>query len=248
MECGIKQIKWKKIILRVIGLLIILITIWLLYPSWPLTLIHLDEEIKIDKEISSQYFSQIKPDGDRIIQVVVNNISNLNNTHEKLNAILEWELKDWVNPLWGYSSVTCYGPACRYVYFNNDKTKMRANINFPPRFGTIYFPNDPAWIAYHKVGACQEISVLFSNISNRIGYKTQTVAWLTHQWSEVNIDGEWWYYDPVCSYEKYHLNMTYYNRWFNKTKYFRENCYSEALIVVDGGNWLDFTPTFRYYF
>jgi hypothetical protein len=248
MECEPKPKKQKNIVLMGIGFLIILVSIWVFLPSWPLTLLNLNEEIKIDKEISSRYLSEIKPEGDQKILWAVNNVSNLNSSMKKLNSILGWEMQDWVNPRWGVSSVTCYDPACRYFFFNNDKTKMRADLMFPPRFGTIYFPNDPAWIAYHKTGACQEISVLFAETANRAGFQTQTVYWISHQWPEVNINGEWWYYDPVCAYEKYQLNMTKSSMWFNKTKNFRTNCYGEAVMVFDTKIWYDFTPTYRYYF
>ena len=229
-----------------LGLLMILISIVYFFPSWPLTLLNLNEEIKVDHDFSSKYISIINPEGEKNILEAVNIASKLNSTDDKLNSIFEWELNDWVNPRWG-ATYSCLDPGCRYFYYNNDKSKIRADVMYPPRFGTIYFPNDPAWIAYYKTGACQEISVLFADTANRSGFQTHTVYWVTHQWTEININGEWWYYDPVCSYEKYRMNMTDYHMWFNKTKYFRTNCYPEAYLVFDTKNWYDPTPTIRYY-
>jgi hypothetical protein len=250
MECEI-NLKWlKRPIFYGIIFGIVLIIIWNYFLTWPLTILHLNEEIMVDKEISKQYNYTIKPEGNQKITDAVNNISKFSNTGEKLNSILDWELQDWINPRWRetYKTVTCYDSACRYVFFDNNIKKMRADVNFPPVFGTIYYPNDPAWITYHKTGACQEISVLFAEIAKRSGYQTQTVYCPSHQWPEVYIDGEWWYYDPVCAYEKYHLDKTKSNMWFNKTEYFRMNCYSEAVVVFDSKRFYDFTPTLRYYF
>jgi len=160
----------------------------------------------------------------------------------KLDEIFRWEMNDWHNPLWEPRNFSLYNNSLNYISYKNNSKKIRPN-NFFAFFyykqqtpSGVYFGNDPYWIAYNKVGACQELSNLFSYMAAQSGIKSRTVQTIwDHQWAEVEINGQWKYYDPWCAVEHGYYNstdgnLTFKSKWYNDPKYFRDNCHGMAYM------------------
>lgn len=189
----------------------------------------------LDQYFSLNYNTTIAPVGERNIQLILENISKIQSDKEKLETIAEWEVNNFTELFWErhkdpeYDIIYLDPPINRYGYDNSGKIRAMHSV-----FLTNEFANDPRWIAYYKIGACGELANLYENVTNRSGFKTQVVGanlrgnFLgfnytanNHAWVEIEIDGEWWYFDPDV-YGQYHvLNLTNYeDRWFNKTEYY----------------------------
>jgi hypothetical protein len=181
-------------------------------------------------------------------------VSKINDSDAKLDEIFRWEMSDWHNPNWekGTFWSNFYSPV--YSRYKNDTNKARVNLNFeysffrPQNKDGVLYADDPAWLAFNKVGACKELSNLFSFMAQESGFETRLIrtAW-DHQWTEVKIDGEWRYYDPWCAVEHDYYNasdgnLTFKNKWFNKIEYFRDNCHGGAYL-----NWYGEEPAVTWY-
>jgi len=119
-------------------------------------------------------------------------------------------------------------PCCPFSVTNTGKIRVTSMV---PSSVNPYFDN-PYWIAYYKTGACGELATLFNYTANKSGFITQVVTTGSHSWVEVkNDDGEWWYFDPLCYKVISKENIQNQTKWFNKTQYFRENCYDESLDI-----------------
>ena len=187
--------------------------------------------------MSERYNTEISPKGTGIIQTELKNISRIDDPNAKLDEIFRWEMSDWHNPNWELGTFwsNSYSPV--YSRYLNDTNKMRINLNFenslfrPQTKEGVLYADDSTWLAFNKVGACKELSNLFSYMAQESGFETRLVrtAW-DHQWAEVKIDGEWRYYDPWCAVEHGYYNasdgnLTFKNKWYNKIEYFRDNCH-----------------------
>jgi len=80
----------------------------------------------------------------------------------------------------------------------------------------IVLNRDPYWIAFQKTGKCQELSVFFNKTANDSGFVTQIVRsdGNEHMWNEVNIDGEWKFFDVQRYGMKDSENSS---KWFGNT-------------------------------
>jgi hypothetical protein len=223
--------------------------------------------------ISERYKTEISPKGNEIIQSEIENISKIEDPNEKLDKIFKWEMHDWHNPNWelGTFWTNSYSPV--YSRYKNDTKKIRINLNYeysifrPHTENGILYADDPNWLAYNKVGACRELSNLFSYMAQKSGFETRLVrtAW-DHQWAEVKIDGEWRYYDPWCAVEHGYYNatdgnLTFKYKWFNKIENFRDNCHGGAYLnsyvedpvvtwynVFPNINFINENPVINFYF
>jgi hypothetical protein len=200
-----------------------------------------DNIIRSNNFFSQKYTNEIIPKGKIIISTELDNVSKINSTNAKLNEIFIWEMQNWHNPNWEIGNFYYFNKSLNYFSYKNDPTKIRANPNFDFTLfrqqtpnGTFY-GDDPYWIAYNKVGACQELSNLFSFMARQSGIESRTIQTVGHQWVEVNINGDWKYYDPWCAVEHDYYNssdgnLTFNTKWYNDTKYFRQNCLNYAYI------------------
>ena len=200
--------------------------------------------IEINKFVDKRYADEIYPLGKTIVTNELSNISQLHDDNAKLDEIFRWEMQDWHNPGWE-----------PIFYTNNENPYWLNNASFvysdlkllpkrefqftfftPKNPNGTYYGDDPYWLAYNKMGACRELSTLFSYMANNAGIESRTVtAGNWHQWVEVNISGEWMYYDPWCAGEHHYYNstdgnLTFKSKWFNKIEYFEENCQSGAYL------------------
>ena len=201
---------------------------------------------QLDSYFSIIYAKEIYPNGEREIKKILNEVQNISDNREKLNAIGQWETKDFTNIFWekGLKNNTKFGftPMDGFIgrYFYDNNGKIRA---FNSLFGSNTYTTDPVWIAYYKTGACGELAVLFANVTNRSGFETQVViAELkslspfpfleniplfdyvsgNHAWVEVKVNNEWLYFDPDTFGQHYLFEKeTQRNGWFNQTKYYR---------------------------
>lgn len=198
-----------------------------------------------NKFVSERYNNEIYPQGKTIISNELLYISQLKDDESKLDEIFRWEMKNWHNPDWenGYKYTNNENP----FFLNNDSfyspnLKLLPKREFQYSFyvqknpNETYYGDDPYWLAYNKIGACRELSTLFSFMANNAGIKSRTVqAGFWHQWTEVKINGEWMYYDPWCAgahhyYDSNNGNLTFKDKWFNKIEYFEDNCQSYAYV------------------
>lgn len=65
---------------------------------------------------------------------------------------------------------------------------------------------------------------------------------MSHEWVEIKIDNEWWYFDPLCYKVEYNQDELNETKWFNQTKFFKQNCYDEMppIIVRNTGEFIGY--------
>jgi len=205
---------------------------------------------EVNNFLKIRYSNVIYPEGKKLISAELEKINLSTNPESKLNEIFIWEMKDWHNPKWNNYNVNlndtgffCFDKACSYVIYNNDIKKLKASpfydgILYPQKnANNTFYADDPYWLAYHKIGACRELSTLFAYMAQRSGIPSRTITSISagHQFAEVNINGEWKYYDPWCAiehnaYNPIDGNLTLKNIWYNYPEYFRDNCNEWAYI------------------
>jgi hypothetical protein len=190
---------------------------------------------------SQKYIEEINPKGKIIISSELEKIKSIKGVDSKLDEIFTWEMQDWNNPLWENSNFSYYNGSLNFLSYKDNITKIRADPHFdftlfhPQTPDGKFYGNDPYWIAYNKVGACQELSNLFSFMARQSGIESRTVQTVGHQWVEVNVSGKWKYYDPWCAvehdyYDSSDGNLTFKTKWYNDTRYFRQNCLDYAYL------------------
>lgn len=156
--------------------------------------------------------------GKERIASIVNNTSSMGKEPERLSQIAHIITQDFTDPNWPHQwnkSIFCYYPNSTHMY---DYCQISGPENLAPyldenhtdlifvsdKLGHIRqecgsLGYDPYWIAYQKTGACQELAYLFKEVANESGFETRVVqadkAGL-HDWDEVNINGEWKFFDP----------------------------------------------------
>ena len=236
------------------GLILIFITSLYMPYSNPFFIIQNEQKnsknlTEINLFLNDRYSTVIYPQGKKIISAELDKINLSTNPQSKLDEIFIWEMKDWQNPNWKNYNVnlndtgfSCFDSACNYLIYNNDIKKLKASpfydgFLYPQKNanGTFY-ADDPFWLAYHKIGACRELSTLFSYMARQSGIESRTVQTLSnHQWTEVKINGEWKYYDPWCAIDRGYYNpkdgnLTFRDKWYNYPEYFRDNCHGTAYI------------------
>ena len=208
--------------------------------TYPDSSCHIESEI--NKSTSYNYSVVIFPKGKEIFDLQINRIRGIDDDELKIDAMLKWiftENNTWINPQYvGGFPCSNQKPICSYSMYNNDITRLRANPgaeNFVSPLknpsGISYY-TDPYWITYHKVGACTELAYIFSNMSNQVGIESHVVETNYiidgHRWTEVKVNGDWMYVDPWCAVQ-YNSSHTFSLadkwRWFNKTGFFRNNCW-----------------------
>jgi hypothetical protein len=198
---------------------------------------------EINNFLKIRYKNVIYPEGKKIISAELDKINLSTNPESKLDEIFIWEMRDWLNPKWNDTGFSCFDSACSYAIYNNDIKKLKASpvydgILYPQKNanGTFY-ADDPFWIAYHKIGACRELATLFAYMAQQSGIPSRTITSISagHRFAEVNINGEWKYYDPWCAVEHNYYNsmdgdLTFKDKWYNYPEYFRDNCNKLAYI------------------
>ncbi|WP_321506085.1 transglutaminase domain-containing protein [uncultured Methanoregula sp.] len=188
-----------------------------------------------------KYVKEIYPLGNAKITAEITKVQSIADPELKLDEIFRWEMEDWHNPNWEPSSFSPTNGSISYFSYQNNISKTRANPDFYLRFfrpqtpDGVFYCNDPQWIAYNKVGACQELSNLFEHMAQKAGIESRTVQTVNHQWAEVKVNGEWKYYDPWCAIEHGYYNatdgnLTFKSKWYNYPEYFRDNCHGLAYI------------------
>jgi hypothetical protein len=191
--------------------------------------------IQPNEFFNQKYVSDINPKGKIIVSTELDKIKGIDGTDAKLDEIFKWELQDWHNPNWEKGTFYYFNGSLNYISYMNNSTKIRANPDFDYTLfrqetpNRIFYGDDPYWISYNKVGACQELSNLFSFMAQQSGIESRTVQTIGHQWVEVKVNGEWKYYDPWCAVEYGYYNstdgnLTFKTKWYNSTKNFRQNC------------------------
>jgi hypothetical protein len=176
------------------------------------------------------------------IDIIVNKTSYLGKESKRLTLIADMITSDFTDPYWPHQQDEnhfCYYPDdekmpynyCRLQGQNNlkslgsDHDKYNNTYLFDKKgrvrqlhvnTGMIALNIDPYWIAFQKTGACQELSVLFNKTANESGFVTRIVYsdGNSHFWNEVNIDGEWKFFDV----QRYGMNDTNdSSKWFGNT-------------------------------
>jgi len=225
---------------------------WLIFPIWTIILeypyisVNFYEPINVislNKHFTQVYNDEIYSNGKQIISDELDKINNISDPRNKLNEIFVWEMNDWHNPLWEPQSFYSHNGDDTFRILKGTDNRFKVIPNAELRLliyqrnpnGTLY-AEDPYTLAFTKVGSCRELSNLFSYMAIKSGIKSRTVqtVW-DHQWSEVEIDGEKWYYDPWCAIEHGYYNstdgnLTFNDKWFNKIEYFRDNCHDKAYL------------------
>lgn len=191
--------------------------------------------IILDAYMDSKYTKVIYPEGKERISSELDKIRNISNPQAKLDEIFIWEMKDWIFPNDNISAFVSPNTAHTYSYLASNLNRIKASpyyngILYPQENpnGTMY-ADDPIWIAYNKVGECREDSTLFAYMAQESGIDAHLVLTPSHQWVEVELAGQSYYYDPWCAdsrgyYNATDGNMTFRDKWFNTIGSFEENC------------------------
>jgi hypothetical protein len=157
------------------------------------------------------------------ISSIVNDTSYLGNDPKRLTLIADAITRNFTDPNWHDQQNVqyfCYYPNDS-VHFNycelqgqddiksliQDANANQQNVTYiTDKFGHIRqyvwdygiaLNQDPYWIAYQQTGECQELSILFDTVANESGFVTRIVRSdsIGHYWNEVNINGEWKFFD-----------------------------------------------------
>lgn len=159
-------------------------------------------------------FSMIKIEGNQTINEIVDNTAQYGKNPNRLNVIADLIIDNFTDIYWPSQQNDNY--FCYYTpsdgksewtwcapfngIFGNNPRSYGYITDKQGRVRTI-LSNDltysPEWIAYQKTGACEAISILFNEIATRSGFESRIVTSknANHTWNEVNISGEWKYYD-----------------------------------------------------
>jgi hypothetical protein len=213
--------------------------------------------ISINNVIAQQYETVIYPEGKSKIDSELVKLRAIPDPKERLNEIFVWEMKDWIDLNTNLSRFACVNQVCTYAVLTEDPARIKASPYYDgvlyPQInpnGTLY-AEDPYWIAYNMIGECREYATLFSFMAEQSGIDSRIVRTNTHQWVEVQLDHESYYYDPWCAdvhgyYDANDGNMTYQDKWFNRIGYFEDNCHPPDgyLISYNGFPWVWATPKY----
>jgi hypothetical protein len=220
----ISTIENERFLKKICSLIIILFFICIIVEIF----YEIDSTIALNDYFSIKYKNEIKPKSEMEINSIVTNVKPIHNITEKLNKIAEWETNNFTDQFWERYLNHDIGvkglnpPISTYEYDNTGQIRAL----FPP------YANDPDWIQFYKFGSCGEEASLFANVTNRSGYPTRMIEVITgfwfygipimqnnHAWVEVNINEEWYFYDPTVFGEYNVLKIeSYKNRWFGKTQ------------------------------
>jgi len=171
------------------------------------------------------YITIIKPAGESSIENATSQAIQVNNTSERLQKIVEWEVKDFEN-IWNrepnFPPIICK----RYVVYWDSAGKIRIRAKAPP------FSNDPHWVAYFKVGGCGESASLFFEVANRCELETRVVGTPgeDHAWDEVKVNGKWKHTDPTIYYYNYYDNRN--DQWFDNPRFYEEHWCNVSKVFV----------------
>jgi len=171
------------------------------------------------------------------IENIVSQTSQLGTDPKRLTIIADLIIQNFTDPNWQYQQnekYFCYYPndKIRYNYclLQGDKIKsiygqsllnatyMFDKLGHVRQYGGTDLSTDPYWIAFQKTGECQELSVLFNRTANESGFVTRIVrsSGIGHWWNEVNIDGEWKFFD-VQRYGEMKTTNNSITYWFGNT-------------------------------
>ncbi|WP_255331747.1 transglutaminase domain-containing protein [Methanocalculus taiwanensis] len=209
--------------------------------------IHFNQSTEqLDSYFSIQYDNQIHPIGEREISFILNKTDTIDNDTEKLEAIAEWVSQNFTyflfeekyfNP--NYTTKYLDYPINRYLYDSYGKIRPEVHSFISLVFCIpSKYANNPQWIAYYKMGGCGELAVLFEDVANKSGYNTRPIrATLTennHAWVEVEVDAQWYFFDPT-NYYIYHIMKVegYNNTWFGKPEQYSIFSANQIRSIVD---------------
>jgi hypothetical protein len=172
---------------------------------------------------------------------MVNESAKYENKTEKLNKIADLILLNFTE---------LYFPESRLNFFPNE---CGGNIIYNHRFfghlcsgygydkqgkvraRGVNLSNNPIWIASQKTGACEELTELFANVTNRSGFESRSVCPdFDHRWNEVSIDGVWKYYD-LTEYHDHKNDLNNEMKWFgNQSEYHKNTGWNFSTVYVCG--------------
>ncbi len=196
------------------------------------------DAVNFDENLTKLYTTTIKPTGAERLNSICCSVREINNSEDKLNSIAEWTIQDF---FYGDNkNVICADRLCRYWIYENGNIRAYSSEErflFWEYHWNSPFRDDPYWISYYKVGACEELAVLFNEIASRTGFTTRRVGHPNiHEWVEIKMNDTWWYFDPTYYYQSAgNRNISY--KWFNLTSNYRKNCWDfhSKVIVTETG-------------
>ena len=185
----------------------------------------------LDDFFNLTYTNEIRPEGEKEINSIVNEVSGIQNERLKLIKLAEWTIDNFTELYFSESGPNLWpnkyaaSPEFNHKYIGDNQIGYGYDKdgNIRARSFTKFW-KDPYWIAYMKTGACEEIAVLFYELTKRSGFESRLVTSpgddLGHMWVEVKIDNEWLYADCACYHDRGEL------RWLDRQENYTKNCYS----------------------
>ena len=169
--------------------------------------------VQMDNYIKERYSSEIYPNASIKISSELTAVKKISDPREKLDAIFRWVMSDWHNPEWETDAFYYSSIYPIYLSYKNDSKLLpqrtyELSVFTPRNPSGQYYGDDPYWLAYNKVGACRELSFLFSYMAKESGLRPRLINTAWHQWVEVDIDNETYYYDPWCAGQYDYYNST----------------------------------------
>jgi hypothetical protein len=201
----------------------------------------------LDDFFSLSYTTKIRPEGEKEIDSIVNEVSGIQNERMKLIRLAEWTVdnftgvyfkESWEAKLWPneYGASPNYNH--KYIGDNIFGYGYDKDGNIRARSLTQFW-KDPYWIAYMKTGACEEVAVLFYELTNRSGFESRLVCSpasdLGHMWVEVKLNDEWLYADCACYHDYGGI------RWLDTRENYTKNCYCLNEVLLYPNKMVDLT-------
>ncbi|SCL74586.1 Transglutaminase-like superfamily protein [Methanoculleus chikugoensis] len=202
---------------------------------------HAKYQETLDDFFNLSYTSKIRPEGEKEIDSIVNEVSGIPNERMKLQKLAEWTIdnftgvyfeESWETKLWHNEYATSPAYNHKYIGDNLNGYGYDKDGNIRAR-STTQFWKDPYWIAYMKTGACEDVAVLFYELANQSGFESRLVCSpasdLGHMWVEVKVNDEWLYADCACYHDYGGI------RWLDTREKYTQNCYclNEVLLCSD---------------
>lgn len=230
-----------KILLGIVIIVLFVIVVLLIGQNVELNNEKITYSNSINYTFSKQYENTIQPEGERQINYIVHEALKKSNQSERVAVIANLTVANFSNCFW--SPEDCWGDNSNgdgkwrsleasetYWFDKNGNIRVKKGI----------FLDNPYWIAYYKAGACGELAVFFQEIAKRAGLINPRVVTsnpkFDHAWNEIWIDNQYMYVDLDTYWRSLHKSSDYSIKWFNKTKFYRSNCYNVENVTVVSTN------------
>jgi hypothetical protein len=231
-----------------------------IFMEYHFSIIPKSDKQKLNDAFQILYKTTIYSAGKSEISSIVNKTSYLGKDPIRLTLIADMITSNFTDPNWEYQRNEdhfCYYEKVDYYnyccllgqndvknlteFYPENCTYMADKLGRIRQFivgysDGIVLNTDPYWIAYQKTGECQELSVLFNKTANESGFVTRIIRsdGVSHWWNEVNINGDWKFFDVQRYGELRGLGNS--SKWFGMTSDYANSYPFQPCDLINKGS------------